>query len=265
MRLARVLAAVVLSAAAVIGAGQAKAGNPVDEIVKRGELRVAVQTQGPPVSFVNKAGKRTGLAVEIVERMAKDLNVKLVLQDYDWKGLIPALLSGKVDMIAADMTPTAQRTVQLLFSKPFFFQDTVAYTLADRPTKTWQDLNKEGQNVGAVQGGTYATAVKEFLPKATLKEFSGGGAAIAQAVSAGRLDGALTDTGNGNGYVREFKNLKMLEGVITREPLGFAMRAEDTHLKFWVDNYFELISANKQLDKMLEYWWHTTKWVDDHK
>lgn len=236
----------------------------MDNILQRGELRVGVQTQGAPVSFVNKKGERTGLAIDIAKMMAKDLGVKLVLQDYDWKGLIPALLAGKFDLIAADMTPTPERTAALLFSKPFFYQQTVAFTTKDKPFKSWEDLNQPGLNIGAVQGGTYVTAVKDFLPRATVKEFASG-PTVAQALSAGRIDGALSDLGNVRGYTNDYDNLKLLDGVITREPLAFATRKENVHLKFWMDNYVELISANRKLDHLLDYWWNTTAWQADHK
>ncbi|MBW2707629.1 MAG: amino acid ABC transporter substrate-binding protein, partial [Deltaproteobacteria bacterium] len=39
--------------------GMASAGT-LDEISKRGVLRVACQTQGAPFSFVDRNGKRTG-------------------------------------------------------------------------------------------------------------------------------------------------------------------------------------------------------------
>lgn len=252
-------------AALLVTQGVARAADTImDEILQRGELRVGVQTQGAPVSFVNKNGERTGLAIEIVKMMADDLKVKLVLQDYDWKGLVPGLLANKFDIIAADMTPTAERTAALLFSKPFFYQQTVAFTTKDKPYKTWQEMNEAGLNIGAVQGGTYVTAVKEFLPNATVKEFSSG-PTVAQALAAGRIDGALSDLGNVRGYTKDYENLKLLDGVITSEPLAFATRKENIHLKFWMDNYIELISANHKLDKLLDYWWNTTDWQADHK
>jgi polar amino acid transport system substrate-binding protein len=36
----------------------------LEEIAQRGELRVACQTQGPPFSFIDKNGKRTGSSIE---------------------------------------------------------------------------------------------------------------------------------------------------------------------------------------------------------
>src|SRR5690606_32669646 len=84
------IATLALTAACAASAARA---DTLDDILKRGEFRVAVQTSGPLMSFMDKSGKRTGLAVEVAQRMADDLGVKLVLQDYEWKGLIPALLA----------------------------------------------------------------------------------------------------------------------------------------------------------------------------
>lgn len=256
---------VMAAVTACLGFASAAQADEMDEILKRGELRVAVQTQGAPVSFVNKNGERTGLAVELAKMMAEDLGVKVTFQDYDWKGLIPALLSGKVDMIAADMTPTPQRAAQLLFSRPMFYQETVAVVAKDAPYNTWQDINKEGLNIGATQASSYGDAVKKFMPKASLKEFAGGTAAVAQALSSGRLDGAVSDLGNVTNFVREFGNLKILDGVITREPLAFATQANAFHLKLWLDNYVELITADRRLENLVNYWWNTSDWEKDHK
>jgi polar amino acid transport system substrate-binding protein len=245
---------IMAAVTACLGFATVAQADEMDEILKRGELRVAVQSQGAPVSFVNKKGERTGLAVELAKMMAADLGVKITFQDYDWKGLIPALLSGKVDMIAADMTPTPQRAAQLLFSRPMFYQETVAVVGKDAPYKTWQEINKEGLNIGATQASSYGDAVKKFMPKANLKEFS-----------SGRLEGAVSDLGNVTNFVREFGNLKILEGVITREPLAFATQANAFHLKLWLDNYVELITADRRLENQVNYWWNSTDWEKDHK
>ena len=80
------------------------------EIVKRGELRVAVQTQCPPFSFVDRNGDRSGSSVEFCKLMAKEMGVEIKFLDYDWDGLIPALLSGKADMLGRrhDRQPAAR-------------------------------------------------------------------------------------------------------------------------------------------------------------
>jgi len=131
------VARILLAAGLVLGFGMAAfnqaSADVVADIIKRGELRVAVQTQGPPVSFVDKNGVRTGFAVEVIKMMAKDMGVELKMLDYDWKGLIPAVRSGKADFLAADMTPNAKRTLVLSFTEPYLYSDAVLYAKKSKP------------------------------------------------------------------------------------------------------------------------------------
>ncbi len=105
------------------------AAGTLDEIAQRGELRVACQTQGPPFSFIDKNGKRTGSSIELCELLAKDMGVKVVFLDFDWDGLIPALLSKKADILAADMTPTIKRAMKIGFTRPFMYTGSVVFVL----------------------------------------------------------------------------------------------------------------------------------------
>lgn len=237
--------------------------NELDEIVKRGEFRVAVQTSGPLMSFINKKGERTGLAVEVATRMADDLGVKLVLQDYDWKGLIPALTSGKVDMIAADMTPTPQRAIQVLFSRPVFFAETVAVAKNDAPYTRWEDLNVDTIQVGALGASTYAEAVQKLLPNAKLKEYSGGSAPVGQTLSSGRIDAGVMARSTAEQFVVDFGNLKILDGTMVNEPLSFAVQSNAFNLKFWLDNWVEMRTGDDSLQDMIDYW-YSTDWKTDN-
>lgn len=256
----------VLGFAFVLGLfiqGQAIA-DVVQDIVKRGELRVAVQTQGPPVSFVDKKGKRTGFAVEVIRMMAKDMGVKLKLLDYDWKGLIPAVRSGKADFLAADMTPNAKRTLVLNFTKPYLYSDVVLYAKKSKGFKSWQDACKRGVSIGVVQGSSNVGLLKKACSAATIKEYSGGGPAVAQAVVSGRVDAAINDQASAAGYVIEFPSFHVLEGALKSWPLSFATRPEETHLVRWLDNYFMLIRTDGRLDKLADYWMLSPKWKKDH-
>ncbi len=113
-------------------AGTAWSG-ALSDIVDRGELRVAVQSGAAPYAFVNKEGKSTGAMVEIAREMANRMGVELKVLDYDWDGLIPALLSGKADILAADMTPTLKRALKVTFCDPWYYVQPAAFTSMDAP------------------------------------------------------------------------------------------------------------------------------------
>jgi polar amino acid transport system substrate-binding protein len=115
----------------------------LDDIAMRGELRVACQTQGPPFSFVDKDGNRTGSSVDLCRLMAKEMGVKVKFLNYDWDGLIPALLSKKADMLAADMTPTLKRAMKIAFSTPFMYTGSVVFMKTNSPFKSVEDCRNQ--------------------------------------------------------------------------------------------------------------------------
>jgi polar amino acid transport system substrate-binding protein len=61
------------------------------------------------------------------------------------------------------------------------------------------------------------------------------------------------------------EGLKVLEGELAREPLGFATRPDSIHLLLALDNYVRLIRADGRLDTALDYWWNSTAWEADNK
>lgn len=237
----------------------------MEKIVRTGQITIAVQTQGPPVSFINRDGDRTGLAIEIAQMMADDMGLELVIQDYDWKGLIPALLTGKADFIAADMTPTARRSLQITFTEPVFYAEIIAFAKADSGLTSWEDLNADGMSVAATQASSYADAARNSLPLAQLKEFSGGTAQAVQAVVAGRANGGVSDRATFSGFMSSIEGLAVLDGTLNREPLGFATRPDSMHLLQSLDNYMRLIRADGRLEEKLDYWWNSNAWEADHK
>lgn len=239
---------------------QTASADVVGDIVKRGEMRVAVQTQGPPISYIDTKGNRTGFAVELVGMMAKDIGVELKLLDYDWKGLIPAVVSGKADFLAADMTPKATRALVLNFTDPYMYSRNVIYSKKSKSYVKWQDACVDGVSVAVTQGSSNIGVLKAKCPAATIKQFTGGGPAVAQAVAADRADAGINDEASAKGYMIEYPEFHILDGAPDTGPLSFATRPDETHLLEWMNNYIMLIKADGRLDKLINYWMFSTDW-----
>jgi polar amino acid transport system substrate-binding protein len=254
--------------AAVLAVALASVGyaGTLDEIAQRGELRIACQTQGPPFSFVDKAGQRTGSSVELCKMMAEEMGVKAVFLNYDWDGLIPALLAKKADVLAADMTPTLKRAMKVGFSNPFMYTGSVVFVKADGPLKTVEDCKKAGLNVAVLLGSTGETDAKNAFPKANLKSYKGGGPMLIDAVLKGHADFGVNDSSAVTGQVANFppNSIKILPGMLTKTPLAFAVRYDSTDLLEWINLFFLTTSLDGRLEKNLNYWVNTLDWKKDH-
>ncbi len=144
----------ILSLMLVCSLALTVAADTLEEIVKRGELRVAVQTQGPPFSFVDKNGERTGSSVEFCRLMAQEMGVEIKFLDFDWDGLIPALLSGKADMLAGDMTATLARALKVSFTDPFYNTPMVVFAKKGKHFQNLEDCNRPEVKVALLLGST---------------------------------------------------------------------------------------------------------------
>lgn len=99
----------------------------LDGMVKRRSIRVLVISGSP--QFFYHQGKPRGMMLELLVRFQKHLNEKLdsglqavevIPMPVSRDRLIPALLAGQADLIAADLTKTEIRSTMVDFSQPFF-------------------------------------------------------------------------------------------------------------------------------------------------
>src|SRR5579862_7050782 len=113
--LLRALATVPLIAASfdrVLGAEDILA-----KIKARGKLIAGTEATYPPFDFI-KDGKVTGYGRDILENVTRKLNVELEYVDLPWAGVLPGLLAGKFDMVAAGVNITAERAARYAFTLP---------------------------------------------------------------------------------------------------------------------------------------------------
>jgi len=91
------------------------------------------------VSISNDStGYAGGYDVQMAKKIADSLKMELEIVKIEWDGLIPALTSGRIDIIIAGMSPTDERKEAIDFSDYYYESDLVvvikadgAYALAD--------------------------------------------------------------------------------------------------------------------------------------
>ncbi len=102
-----------------------KSGSPAPMPViassgSNGVLRLGTAAVTEPFSFVDGSHAVVGLDIELAQLVAQQLGKKLEIVNMDFGAMIPALMAGKVDLIAACITITEERAQKVLFSKPYY-------------------------------------------------------------------------------------------------------------------------------------------------
>lgn len=94
----------------------------IEEIKKRGKVRIAVFSDKPPFGFVDKNGANQGYDVVLGKRIAKDLlgdESKLEFVLTEAQNRVDVLKSDKVDIVLANFTVTPERSEQVDFANPY--------------------------------------------------------------------------------------------------------------------------------------------------
>lgn len=261
-----IVAATVLGLAAQTGGATVAAAGTLDDILARGELRVAVQTQGPPFSFMDKTGTRTGSAIDLTTLMAEEMGVKITYLDFDWDGLLPALLSGKADILAADMTPTLARATKVAFTKPFIYVGAVAFAKGDGDFKSVEDCRKPGTTIAVLLGSTGEKLAPTAFPDAEIKSFKGGGTLLLDAVATGRADCGLNDSSAVAAQQASYPDgtFAVFPEMLSKEPLAYAIRYDSLDLLTWANLFIDTTTLDGRLEENLNYWVNSDAWKAEH-
>jgi len=207
-------AIVILTCALVIIlAGGATAGklqqelvqqSTVEQVIKRGILRVGMSTF-VPWAMKDKTGKLVGFEIDVATRLAADMGVKIEFIPTKWAGIIPALLTGKFDVVIGGMSVRPDRNLKVNFSIPYDYagQSLVANKKLAADFAKLKDFDRADVVISARLGSTAADAAKKLLPKAQMRLFDDEAQVIQEVVN-GRAHAAVASSNIRTDYLCRF-------------------------------------------------------------
>ena len=95
--------------------------NQLDAIYQRGVLRVGTDVPYPPFEYKEPGTKDYyGVDMDIVKMIADEMGVDLEIVPLGFTTLIGAIQAGQIDIAISAMTITADRSLSVLFSDPYY-------------------------------------------------------------------------------------------------------------------------------------------------
>jgi polar amino acid transport system substrate-binding protein len=82
-------------------------------------LLVGMELNYPPFEMVDSRGQPAGISVELAEALGQFLHRRVQIENIPFDGLIPALKTGKIELIISSMTATPERAQSIAFSDPY--------------------------------------------------------------------------------------------------------------------------------------------------
>ena len=235
-----------------------------DQILAAGELRVGMSTFVPWV-MRSKDGDYIGFEVDVARAVAEDMGVELVIVPTQWDGIIPALLSGKFDVIIGGMSITPERNLKVNFSAPYAQSGLliVANKELTPGYSKMSDFNKDGVVFAMRRGVTAIDAVKKFFPKASTRLFDEEATSIQEVVNGGATawvsasPSAATAISDHSGKLY----LPFTESFDNSQE-GFALRKGDPDALNFFNNWILRRTESGWLSDRHTYWFKTRDWED---
>lgn len=156
------------------------------------KIVVGMELAYPPFEMTDNDGNPTGISVDMAYDLGKFLGKEIVIENMAFNGLIPALQTGKIDLIISSMTITEKRGEVVNFSKPYASSYLSLLIYKNSPVITMEDLNQKGRKIAVKKGTTGHIYATEYLKDAEVVVFEKESACVLE-VSQGRADAFIYD------------------------------------------------------------------------
>jgi len=162
----------------------------LDALLERGELVIGTEPEFPPFESKDSDGRFIGFDMDLARELARDLGVKLRIEEMAFDSLPSALATGKIDLILSGMTANAERAKSLSFTAPYFRTELCLLVGARSGIRRKEDV--KGKRVVVKLGTTGAKQAPILFPKARITTLDTESACALQVVQ-GTADAFLYD------------------------------------------------------------------------
>lgn len=244
---------------AVVGAalmftqlGQAVA-DQLQDIEKRGVIRIAVPQDFPPFGSVGTDLQPQGYDIDMAKYLAKQMKLKLQLVPVTSANRVPYLQTDKVDLVISSMGKNPEREKVIAFSRayaPFFLG-----VFGPKEAELKDAAALSGKSIGVTRGAVEDMVLTDVAPKgAQLKRYEDNNTTLSA-----YLSGQVQYVATGNLVVAAIarqnpEKAPVAKFMLKDSPCFIGMRKAEPALKAKVDGLIEQALKDNTLNTLSETW-----------
>ena len=122
--------------AAACTSGALQGRSTLADLKARGRLVIGTSGTAPPYSWIDPRDHLIGFDIDLGEDIGRTLGLPVLWKRIDFRGLLPALSAGQLDLVMSAARIRPKLRTAFLFSEPYSYEETVAVTPVAAPRIT---------------------------------------------------------------------------------------------------------------------------------
>ncbi len=143
----------------------------LDQIRKRGTLRVGYNPDALPFTFFNQAGALVGFDTKLIYRLGRDMDIEIEFLPYSHALLSELLKTGAIDMAIGGIGLTPSRFTRMEFTHPYLDLNW-AFVVPDYRSKEFTSIEQvavtDGLKMAVLNDPSLISALEATLPRAEI-------------------------------------------------------------------------------------------------
>ena len=240
-------------------------------VAKADPVKIGVAAEPyPPFTSPDASGKWVGWEIDFIDAVCAEEKLDCVITPVAWDGIIPALTTKKIDVIASSMSITNERKKTIDFSDKYYNTPTAIIGPKDQKFGA-EPADLKGKIIGVQVSTIHAVyAKKHFTEAAEIKEYQTQDEAD-QDLAAGRLDAVQADSIALDAFLKsdQGKACCDLKGMVAPDlevlgpGVGAGVRKEDTELRDKINAGIKAIRANGKYAEITKKYFDFDVYGDD--
>lgn len=227
---------------------------------KKGVLTVATNCEFEPFEYLDDNGKPTGIDIDIVTEIAKELGMKVSIKDMAFESVVGAVGSGAQDLGAAGLTVDDERKKSVDFTQTYFNSNQVVIAKAGDAILSLTEVADveamlKDKRIGVQNGTTgykYCSGDSDDYEGITDKTtgYASGALAVAALIN-GQVDYVVIDAVPASALVKANPTAVAASSVVlTGEEYAYAVKKGNTELLDKVNAAMTKLKENGKIEEI---------------
>ncbi|MDR2976047.1 MAG: transporter substrate-binding domain-containing protein [Streptococcaceae bacterium] len=256
-----IIAATMLTAVFALAAcsnGSSSSKSEVDTIKSNGKLVVALSPDYPPFEYktmVDGKDKIVGADIDLANKIADKLGVKVELSPMSFDNILAAVSSGKADVAISAVSANPERKKTFDFSNGYYTPYNEIVIKKTELSKYSSLADFKGKTLAGQKGSTQEIAIKDQIAGASLVSLTDSGDEITEVLT-GKVDGTVLEDMIAKSYVAVNPELAIANVKIpvteAEADMAVAMKKGSKDLQKEINAVIKELKDSGEMEKIIE-------------